>query len=414
MEAQPVDGVARVEARSLFRLPWSMADNAMSWLEPTRQCNMVCDACFHFNDPKSVKSLDQIEHELETMLRLRKCDAMLIAGGEPLTHPNLVDVVRLVKSHKCKPVIITNGVGLDRSLLKTLKDAGAFGFTFHIDAHQARVGWKGKTETQLNQLRQEFADMLHEAGGLSCSFHVTVFPDTLQEVPAIVRWASENIDRVHVLTLIAVRMVHRDDPWSYFAGGKAIDMTSTPYVSLDHCGSLTSQDMYEEIKKELPHFEFNAFLGGTVVPNSLKWVIGSNIGSNGRSYGSMGRRVMEMFQNGHHFFRGRYLAYTKPSLTRNGKSLLLLGLFDRTLRNTARRYLRSILGSPLRLLEGLYVQSISAVQPVDILPNGETDTCDGCPNKTFWNDQLVSACQLEEYMLYGTRIIMVPTERKAQ
>ena len=49
-----------IDSRTLFRLPWSAADNAMTWLEPTRKCNMTCDACFAVNDPHSEKSLDQI------------------------------------------------------------------------------------------------------------------------------------------------------------------------------------------------------------------------------------------------------------------------------------------------------------------------------------------------------------------
>ncbi len=410
MESETLSGRNGIAVESLFRLPWTMADNGMTWLEPTRQCNMNCDACFHYNDPKSVKSLDQIEHELRVMLRLRKCDAMLIAGGEPLTHPRIVDVVRLVKSFKCKPVIITNGIGLDYKRMKELKDAGAFGFTFHVDSHQSRAGWRQKSETELNQLRQEFADMAHELRGLSCSFNVTIFPDTLHEVPVIVDWASKNIDRVNVLTLIAVRMLHRDDPWTYRAGEREVDIADTPYVSPDRFRFITSREIYCEIKKALPKFEFNAFLGGTVLPDSLKWVIGTNIGSKKQSYGSSGGKVMELIQNGHHMFLGKFLAYTKPNLGKKGKSLLLLAAFDNELRKTAGRYFDAVLRSPSRLFERIYVQSISAVQPVDILPNGETDTCDGCPNKTFWDDKLVSACQLEEYMLYGTRISMTPKE----
>ncbi|HVO75582.1 MAG TPA: hypothetical protein VMT35_16245, partial [Ignavibacteriaceae bacterium] len=74
-----------IDVSNLFRLPWTAADNAMTWLEPTRQCNMHCDACFHANDNNSIKPIEQIKYEIESMLRLRKCDAMLIAGGEPLT-----------------------------------------------------------------------------------------------------------------------------------------------------------------------------------------------------------------------------------------------------------------------------------------------------------------------------------------
>ena len=142
----------------------------MTWLEPTRKCNITCDACFQMNDPRSQKSLEQIEREVETMLRLRRCDAMLIAGGEPLTHPRIVEITKMVKSLGVKAVLITNGVGLDRDLLHELRNAGLFGVTFHVDAHQHRPGWKGKSEAELNELRQYFADMVHSEGGLSCSY----------------------------------------------------------------------------------------------------------------------------------------------------------------------------------------------------------------------------------------------------
>ena len=413
MKSEEIANISNDAAQTLFRLPWTMADNAMTWLEPTRQCNMECDACFHFNDPSSDKSIEAIENELQVMLRLRKCDAMLIAGGEPLTHPKIIEITRLVKSYKCKPVIITNGVGLDDKFMRELKKAGAFGFTFHIDAHQSRTNWNGKTESEMNELRQEYAEMTYEIGGLACAFNITLFPDTLHEVPKIIDWAAKNIDKVNILTLIAVRLLHESDPWNYYAGRKRVEINDTPYVSRVKYRHINSQEIYNEIIKQIPNFRFNAFLGGTVLPNSLKWIIGTHIASKNNSYGSTGKKVMELLQIGHHFFTGKYLAYTKPRLNRKAKSMLLFSLFDKEMKKTAKRYFNSVFHSPSRIFEKLYVQTISAVQPIDILPNGEADTCDGCPNKTFWKNRLVPACQLEEYMLYGTHISMVPEKELA-
>ena len=82
METDNKDLFHQVVPGDLFRLPWTASDNAMVWLEPTRECNITCDACFHYNAPNSRKSLEEIEKELKTVLRLRKCDAVLIAGGE--------------------------------------------------------------------------------------------------------------------------------------------------------------------------------------------------------------------------------------------------------------------------------------------------------------------------------------------
>ncbi|UCH92682.1 MAG: radical SAM protein, partial [Candidatus Aminicenantes bacterium] len=214
------EAISGIKAQSLYRMPWTTTDNALTWLEPTRKCNITCDACFASNNPASDKSLEQIEHEVQTMLRLRRCDGMLIAGGEPLTHPKIVDVVKIVKNHKIKPILLTNGVGLDWDLARDLKKAGLFGFTFHVDSHQSRPGWKGKNEIELNALRQKLADMVYEMGGLSCGFNVTVFPDTLQYVPDIVEWALKNVDRVQSYSLAVLRMVEADAPFHFYIGDK--------------------------------------------------------------------------------------------------------------------------------------------------------------------------------------------------
>ncbi len=66
---------------ALHRMPWTHSDNAFTWLEPTRKCNMSCEYCYQRNDHSSEKSLDVIEMELKSMLRLRTCDTMLIARG---------------------------------------------------------------------------------------------------------------------------------------------------------------------------------------------------------------------------------------------------------------------------------------------------------------------------------------------
>ena len=393
---------------SMFRLPWTASDNAMTWLEPTRRCNITCDACFVENDPLSDKPLEEIRHELDVMLQLRRCDAMLIAGGEPLVHPHIIDIVRMVRELGVKPILVTNGVRLDRELVRELKRAGAHGFTLHVDSHQNRPGWTGSTEKELNELRGWLANLLHDEGRLTCAFNTTVFPDTLREVPDIVRWAIAVPDQVHTLTLICVRMVEPDSPYDYYVGARRIDISATPYVSDTKYSNLTTDDLYREIRKVLPNFDFCAYLGGTVNPRALKWVVGCRIGSRRHSYGYFGSRSMELLQNGHHALRGRYLAFSDPRATRAGRLSLLLGTIDGSVRRAALRHMGAILKDPRRLLERLHVQAISVVQPVDIMPTGEADTCDGCPNRTFWQDRLVPACQAEEYRMFGGPVRVVP------
>ena len=396
------------DPRRLFRMPWNAADNAMLWLEPTRKCNITCDACFAPNDPRSEKSLEQIQAEVDGMLRLGKADTILIAGGEPLTHAGIVEIVRMVARAGVKPALVTNGVLLTHALLHELKRAGLTSVTFHVDSHQQRPGWTGADERALNELRADFANMLYLERGVVCALNTTVFPDALSQVPDVVAWVQSVPERVHVLTLICVRSLEPEAPFRYLAGDREVDTDHAPRAWRDATGHLMQADLYRAVRRAIPDFECCAFLGGTVRADALKWSIGCVLTTGRRAYGVLGPRTMELLQNAHHLWTGRYLAYSPPRANRLGRLTLLLGVVDPVLRRTALRYLGGALRHPGELLRRLHIQSISLVQPVDILPNGEMDNCDGCPNRTWFDGRLVPACRLDEYQRYGAPVRAVP------
>ena len=51
--------VAELNPREYYRLPWSLTDNAISWLEVTDDCNLDCEGCYRPHI-KNHKSLTQI------------------------------------------------------------------------------------------------------------------------------------------------------------------------------------------------------------------------------------------------------------------------------------------------------------------------------------------------------------------
>ena len=147
-----------------YRLPWTLPDNAISWLEVTKACNLYCEGCYRENDPKGHKPLEEIKHDLQIFRKFRKTDGVSLAGGDPLVHPDIVEIVRLIAQQGLKPIINTNGLALSKELLRELKKAGVVGFTLHVDSKQHRPYWKGKTEIELNPLRLHFAEMLADVG----------------------------------------------------------------------------------------------------------------------------------------------------------------------------------------------------------------------------------------------------------
>jgi hypothetical protein len=138
-----------LDHRTLYRLPWTLPDNAIAWLEPTAKCNLHCEGCYRANVNQH-KSLEEVAEELDVFERYRNVDGVSIAGGDPLTHPRVVDIVRMVAERGRKPILNTNGLALTEDLLKDLKRAGLEGLTFHIDSKQGRPKWKNKTEQETN------------------------------------------------------------------------------------------------------------------------------------------------------------------------------------------------------------------------------------------------------------------------
>jgi MoaA/NifB/PqqE/SkfB family radical SAM enzyme len=83
-----------------------MTDNVIAWLEPTEKCNMYCHGCYRKNVNKH-KSLEEIAADLDVFDEYRNFDSVSIAGGDPLTHPQVVDIVRMVAERGWKPTLNT-------------------------------------------------------------------------------------------------------------------------------------------------------------------------------------------------------------------------------------------------------------------------------------------------------------------
>ncbi|MDR3609382.1 MAG: radical SAM protein [Ignavibacteriaceae bacterium] len=388
-----------------YRLPWNLTDNSISWLEPTAKCNLHCDGCYRKNENVH-KSLQTIEEELNVFTRLRKCDGVSIAGGDPLTHPEIIQIVQMVKAKGLKPILNTNGLALTKELLLELKKAGVYGFTFHIDSKQNRPGWKDKNEVELNELRYHYASMLAEAGNISCSFNSTVYEDTMKYIPELVKWGQKNIDKVQVMVFILYRAVNNSKV-DFYLGPKKIDMGEFVYNEEEvERTDIKAEEIYELIKNEYPDFDSCAYLNGSEKPDSFKWLLSGRLGTKKKIYGYMGKKSMEIIQTFHHLMFDRYLAYSTPKMTRKGKSMLLLGLFDKGLRKTFFNFIKN----PLNLFRRLHYQSVMIIQPVDFLEDGRQSMCDGCPDITVWNGQLVWSCRMEEQLKYGHNIRSYPKE----
>ena len=399
-----------LDHRKLYRLPWSLPDNAISWLEPTKKCNLSCEGCYRENDSKGHKSLEQVKEDLEIFKSLRNSDCISIAGGDPLTHPQIIQIVRMIDQMGFKPVLNTNGLALTKKFLLELKKAGLKGLTIHIDSKQNRPGWKDKNEIELNELRLQYAWMAAEVGGLSCAFNATIYNDTFKYIPELVDWVHRHIDIVQVMVFILFREAILAD-YDYYVGGQKVDMRQLVYSATTQPQKyLNAREVVSLIKEHHPDFQPCAYLNGTEKPDSYKWLLACRIGDKDRIYGYCGPKFLELSQVWYHWRTGKYLSYVSRKITRRAKWMFLFSYLDKGIRQGAKNYFKGILKRPWRLLKRLHLQSVMIIQPIDILEGGWQNMCDGCPDITVWNGRLVWSCRMEELFKFGSFVKTVPKD----
>lgn len=386
------------DRKNMYKMPWSGTDNQAGWIEVTDKCDLFCNGCYR-HKIEGHKPLEEIKNEIALCSKITNSDVMVIAGGEPLIYPYIFEVVEYISSLGIKPLILSNGLSFTRSMARDFKKAGLSRIHFHIDTSQKRNSWENKNESELNELRQYYADLLWETKGIQCGFHITVRKENLIQIPSVIRWYRINMHKVQHLSLIALRGIPYDESIEYYAGKEAI-----PIEKLINCFTdpsdieITTEQLYEQIQKAYKDYFPAAYINGDSFTETNKQLIFINIGSADRFYGSFGKLSVELSQVFNHLFRGKYLSYMSNPVI--GKKVFLLSIFDKQVRKASAQFFRNGIRNPLLLFSKVYIQSLILQQPIEFI-NGEKNVCDHCINPMLYKGKLINPCQLDEFRLYG-------------
>jgi len=107
----------------MIKMPWSGINCPNAMLEITDACNINCRVCYKRRGT-SLKTLSQIQHDLETAMKLRRLHTVTISGGEPTLHPELCQIVAMIKRYGFHVFLLTNGLLIDEDYLKRLRSSG--------------------------------------------------------------------------------------------------------------------------------------------------------------------------------------------------------------------------------------------------------------------------------------------------
>jgi MoaA/NifB/PqqE/SkfB family radical SAM enzyme len=144
----------------------------------TDRCNLDCAYCTEYDNSRPHPSLDDLKKWIR---KIRELGTMRIAlvGGEPLVHPNIVELVRYCRELGFATSLTTNGFLLTRELVQQLEDAGLQVMQISVDRMTPSPITKKSFKTILPKL-----DYFHDS---KISLHITgvICADTLPESEAV-------------------------------------------------------------------------------------------------------------------------------------------------------------------------------------------------------------------------------------
>jgi len=101
-------------------------------LVPIRKCNIDCAYCNEYDKVSSPVPFDVLKARIDHLAALGS-SVVAFSGGEPMLHPQLDDLIRVIRRHGMLAGLITNGYFLSPRRIQSLNEAGLDYLQISID-----------------------------------------------------------------------------------------------------------------------------------------------------------------------------------------------------------------------------------------------------------------------------------------
>ncbi len=358
-------------------------------IDVIRGCNITCRTCC--NDPVTeTKSVAAIEAELDELLRLRKLSSIALMGGEVLMHPDVLDIVRLVKERGLHVEVCTNGVLLDEATAAALVQAGADVVYLHIEQGQGRPDLAADAgPDEVAALRAE-KSALSAAAGLDVGLSMTVFSERSPELLAIVRFALRD---PHVNWLLVT--LYRDVQGLERVDGDLYEgMRGSSRIEIERYRSryLDNARIAAFLDEELGLVPFGK-LGSQRDSDDPRWL--SYMVATSEQGGALVHHALgpSLFERGVLWLlwrlQGRYPMYQAQGAFQLRMQLLLNALLGGRLAANLGFLLRTLFSPRLRAKRLLFQN------PAALEPDGTVVHCRCCPDAVLKDGRLIPVCIMD-------------------
>jgi Fe-coproporphyrin III synthase len=114
------------------RLP----DARKLYIEPTTGCNLHCRTCIRnvWGDPEAKMSMDTFRRIVDSLAGLPNLNRVVFTGfGEPLSHPNILEMIEAVRQHDLAVSVGSNGLLLKQKMAQELVRLGVDRLVVSVD-----------------------------------------------------------------------------------------------------------------------------------------------------------------------------------------------------------------------------------------------------------------------------------------
>lgn len=168
----------------------------MSW-NTTNACNLYCAHCYRESGEKAKGELNTEEGKklIEEIARAG-FQIMIFSGGEPLSRPDIFELISHARAQGLRPVLGSNGTLITVEMAQKLKDAGLLAAGISLDSldptkHDKLRGQAGAWQAAVNGMKN------CQAVGLGFQIHTTVMDWNESEIEAMMDFAVEIGARAH-------------------------------------------------------------------------------------------------------------------------------------------------------------------------------------------------------------------------
>lgn len=180
------------------------------YIEPTSRCNLHCRTCIRnsWEDPEEEISLSTFMRLAESLDKLPDLNRVVFTGfGEPLTHPNILEMIRVVREQDLAVTVGSNGLLLNSEMARELVRLGVDRLVVSVDGvrPETYASVRGAMLSQVLHNIRVFNEVKEQLGSLTPALGIefVVLQSNYAELADLTRLASRlNANRVLVSNVL--------------------------------------------------------------------------------------------------------------------------------------------------------------------------------------------------------------------